>query len=226
MTQHNGTTLAAQSGPVDHRYTFLDPDNAAMLFIDHQVGTLLFGIHDIDTVNLLNNTLKLAEGAKAFGLPTILSTSNPTAINGPLFQELVDTLPDAPIIDRTLINAWDDENFVRAVEATGRKQLIIAGVTSNVCLAFPAIAAAGAGYDVYAVLDASGAVSDHSLLASIARMTQAGIKMADSGMVLAEMLRDWASRYGPGMGQVFGKREANAGLLFQHMYAEHALAQH
>lgn len=209
------------AGPVDHRYTFLDPAHAAMLFIDHQVGTLLFGIRDIDTVNLLNNTLKLAEGSKVFGIPTILTTSNPTAINGPLFQELTDTLPDAEIIDRTLINAWDDANFVRAVEATGRRQLIMAGVTSNVCLSFPAIAAAGQGYDVYAVIDASGAVSDHSLQASLFRMSQAGVKIADSGMVLAELLRDWASEYGPGMGQVFGRREPNAGLLHQHMHAAH-----
>jgi nicotinamidase-related amidase len=210
---------AHRQGAGDYRYQFLDPSNAAVLFIDHQAGTMLFGIRDLDTVNLLNNTMKLADGAKIFGLPTILTTSNPTGINGPLFAELTETLPDAPIIDLTLINAWDDENFVRAVEATGRRQLIMAGVTSNVCLSFPAIAAAGEGYDVYAVIDASGSVSDHALHASLFRMSQAGVKIADSGMVLAELLRDWASEYGPGMAQVFGRREPNAGLLHHHMQA-------
>ena len=110
----------------DHRYEFLDKHDAALLLIDHQVGTMLFGISDLDTVNLLSNTMKLVEGAEVFDLPIILSTSNPTGINGPLFRELTDRLPDVPIINRTLINAWDDPDFVSAVEATGKRQLIIA----------------------------------------------------------------------------------------------------
>jgi nicotinamidase-related amidase len=216
-------SLPSFPGPVsDHRYTFLDPSDAAMLLIDHQVGTMLFGISDLDTVNLLNNTMKLVEGAKAFDLPVILTTSNPTAINGPLFEQLTDALPDVPIINRTLINAWEDPEFVSAVEATGRRQLIMAGVTSNVCLTFPAIAAAGAGYDVYGVIDASGATTEHALQASLFRMSQAGVKIADSGMVLAELLHNWASDYGPQLGQLFGAREPNSGLLAQHVQAAQA----
>jgi nicotinamidase-related amidase len=216
-------SLPSFPGPVsDHRYTFLDPSDAAMLLIDHQVGTMLFGISDLDTVNLLNNTMKLVEGAKIFDVPVILSTSNPTAVNGPLFKQLTDALPDVPIINRTLINAWEDPEFVSAVEATGRRQLIMAGVTSDVCLTFPAVAAAGAGYDVYGVIDASGATTQHGLQASLFRMSQAGVKIADSGMVLAELLHNWASDYGPQLGQLFGEREPNSGLLAQHMQAAQA----
>jgi len=224
MSNKQSTNGAIDNLATDHRFTFPDPANTLMLFVDHQVGPMLFGIRDLDTLNLMNNTLKLAEGSKVFGIPAILSTSNPTAINGPLFKELTDTLPNAPIIDRTRINAWEDPNFVDAVKATGRRQLIIAGVTSNVCLAFPAIAASGEGFDVYAVIDASGATSDHALQASLFRMSQAGVKIADSGMVLAELLRDWASEFGPALGQLFGDREPNAGLIHQHMLAPHMVA--
>jgi nicotinamidase-related amidase len=224
MPNNPSTNGVSARVAIDHRFSFLDPANTLMLFVDHQVGTMLFGIRDIDTLNLMNNTLKLAEGSKVFGIPAILSTSNPTAINGPLFKELTDTLPNAPIIDRTRINAWEDQNFVEAVKATGRRQLVIAGVTSNVCLTFPAIAAAGEGFDVYAVIDASGAVNDHSLQAALFRMSQAGVKIADSGMVLAELLHDWASEHGPAIGQLFGVREPNAGLLHQHMLAPHLVA--
>lgn len=93
---------------------------------------MLFGIPDVDPVNLRNNTLELAEAAVAFDVPVILTTSNPTAVNGPRFAELTDLLPDAPIIDRTAINAWDDPAFVDAVRATGRHQLVMAGVTVDV----------------------------------------------------------------------------------------------
>lgn len=212
------------SDSIDRRYRFLDRDDAALLLIDHQVGTMLFGLSDIDILNLLNNVMKLVEGAEILGLPIILSTSNPTAVNGPLFKELTDKLPDTPIINRTRINAWADPDFVRAVEETGRQQLIMAGVTSNVCLTMPAVAASGDGYDVYGVIDASGAPSPHALNAAMFRMSQAGVKIADSGMVLAELLGDWASDEGPQMGQLFATHERNSGLLGEHMQMSQAAA--
>jgi nicotinamidase-related amidase len=125
----------------DYRYRFLDPADTAMLFVDHQVGTMLFGISDLDPINLRNNTLMLAEGAKIFELPVVLTTSNPTGVNGPLFSKLTELFPDQPIINRFAINAWDDSEFVAAVAATGCSRLIIAGVTANVCLTFPAVSA-------------------------------------------------------------------------------------
>jgi nicotinamidase-related amidase len=195
-------------------YEQLTPDNAAMLLIDHQVGTMLFGISDIDPVNLKNNALYLAEVAKLFNLPTILTTSNPNGTNGPLFPELIQSLPKVPIIDRIIINAWNDPNFVAAVKQTGRKKLIMAGVTTDVCLAFPAISAVGAGYDVYAVIDASGTWNMTSQQAAIARMTQAGVKCINTIAIAAELQKDWSLPTAPGMGNIFAQRLPNFGYVF------------
>ena len=205
------------SSSADHRYESLSTDSAVLLLIDHQVGTMLFGISDVDPVNLRNNTLELAETAKTVGIPAILTTSNPTAVNGPLFGELTDLLPDAPIIDRTMINAWDDPAYVEAVENTGRRQLVMAGVTVDVCLTLPAVSAAGAGYDVYGVTDASGATSPHGLYAASARMSQAGVKVASTNMVIAELLGDWSRKEAPDTGAVFGRHQPNAAYLNQFM---------
>ncbi|BAZ65512.1 MAG: hydrolase [Pelatocladus maniniholoensis HA4357-MV3] len=194
-------------------YEQLTPDNAAMLLIDHQVGTLLFGISDIDPVNLKNNALYLAEVAELFNLPTILTTSNPNGPNGPLFPELIEKLPDSPIIDRVIINAWNDPNFVAAVEKTGRQKLIMAGVTTDVCLAFPAISAVGAGYDVYAVIDASGTWNETAQRAAIARMTQAGVKCVNTIAVAAELQKDWTLPSAPGMGKIFAERLPSFGFV-------------
>lgn len=202
----------------DHRFRTLDTDDAALLLIDHQVGTMLFGIADVDPVNLRNNTLELAEVALVFDLPVVLTTSNPSAMNGPLFSDLTDLLTDAPIVNRTAINAWDDPAFVGAVEKTGRKQLIMAGVTIDVCLTLPAVSAAGAGYDVYGVTDASGATSPHGLYASIARMSQAGVKVASTDMVVAEMLGDWSRPEAGQAGAVFCRHQPNASYLGQFMH--------
>ena len=194
-------------------YEQLTPLNASMLLIDHQVGTLSFGITDVDPVNLKNNTLYLAEVAKLFNLPIILTTSNPNGTNGPLFAELVQSLPDVPIIDRVIINAWNDPNFVKAVEQINRPKLIMAGVTTDVCLAFPAISAVGAGYDVYAVIDASGTWNMTSQQAAIARMSQAGVKCVNTIAVAAELQKDWTLSTAAGMGDIFARRLPNFGYI-------------
>lgn len=200
--------------PADARfYEQLTPENAAMLLIDHQVGTLLFGISDVDPVNLRNNALYLAEVAKLFNLPTILTTSNPNGPNGPLFPELIQSLPGVPIIDRVIINAWNDPNFVAAVEQTNRSKLIMAGVTTDVCLAFPAISAVGAGYDVYAVIDASGTWNQTAQHAAVARMSQAGVKCVNTIAVAAELQKNWTLPTAPGMGNIFAERLPNFGFV-------------
>lgn len=192
-----------------------------MLLIDHQVGTMAFGITDLDPVNLKNNTLWLAEAARIFKLPVVLTTSNPDGANGPLFPELTAALPDAQVIDRVIINAWGDPRFVEAVEATGRKQLIMAGVTADVCLTFPAIAAAGAGYDVYAVMDASGTINAHALQAAMFRMSQAGVKIANCNMVIAELQRDWSLPNAGQTGAAYASRLPNFGYVAAHLnYAQ------
>lgn len=194
-------------------YEQLSPDNAAMLLIDHQVGTMSLGITDIDPVNLKNNTLYLAEVAKLFNLPTLLTTSNPNGPNGPLFADLVQSLPQVPIIDRVIINAWNDPNFVKSVEQMNRPKLIMAGVTTDVCLAFPAISAVGAGYDVYAVIDASGTWNMTTQQAAIARMTQAGVKCVNTIAVAAELQKDWTLPTAPGMGDIFARRLPQFGYI-------------
>lgn len=197
----------------DHRFETLTPDNAALLLIDHQVGTMAFGLTDIDPVNLRNNTMWLGEAARIFGLPVVITTSNPDGANGPIFPELLELLPDAPVIDRLIIDAWQDPAFVDAVRATGRTKLIMAGVTADVCLTFPAIGATGAGFDVYAVMDASGTVNQHAVLAAITRMSQAGVKIANTNMVVAELQRDWSLPTAPQTGALFASRLPNFGYM-------------
>ena len=207
----------------NHLFETLTPDNAVMLLIDHQVGTMNFGIADIDALHLKNQTLWLAEAAGIFGIPVILTTSNPDGANGPLFPELVAACPGAPIIDRLIINAWNDPNFVAAVQKTGRRKLIMAGVTADVCLTFPAIGAVRDGYDVYAVMDASGTVSQHALQAAVSRMCQVGVKIANTNMVIAEILADWSSSYGAPLGKLYSERLPNFGFIAAHLKHQAAL---
>ena len=137
-------------------YKRLDKDNAAVLLVDHQAG-LLSLVRDIDPDRFKNNVLALADLAKFFNLPTILTTSFEQGPNGPLVPELKALFPDAPYIARPgQINAWDNEDFVKAIKATGRKQIIIAGVVTDVCVAFPTLSAIAEGFEVFVVTDASG----------------------------------------------------------------------
>ena len=143
-------------------YKRLDKTDAAVLLVDHQTG-LLSLVRDFDPDRFKNNVLALADLAKYFALPTILTTSFEDGPNGPLVPELKETFPDAPYIARPgQINAWDNAEFVAAIEATGKKQLLIAGVVTEVCVAFPALSAIEAGYDVFVVTDASGTSSVRS----------------------------------------------------------------
>ena len=138
------------------KYTRLSKDNAACLLVDHQSG-LISLVQDFSPGEFKNNVLALAASAKYFKMPTILTTSFEDGPNGPLVPELKEMFPEAHYIARPgQINAWDNEDFVGAVKQTGRKQLIIAGVVTEVCVAFPALSAIEAGYDVFVVTDASG----------------------------------------------------------------------
>lgn len=141
-------------------YKRLDKDQAAVLLVDHQAG-LLSLVRDIDPDRFKNNVLALGDLAKYFNLPTILTTSFENGPNGPLVPELKAQFPDAPFIPRPgQINAWDNDDFVKAVKATGRKQLIIAGVVTEVCVAFPALSALNEGFEVFVVTDASGTFNE------------------------------------------------------------------
>ncbi|WP_454655312.1 isochorismate family cysteine hydrolase YcaC [Bosea beijingensis] len=183
-------------------YTRLDKDKAAVLLVDHQTG-LLSLVRDIDPDKFKNNVLALADLAKYFKLPTILTTSFEDGPNGPLVPELKQTFPDAPFIPRPgQINAWDNEDFVKAVTATGRKQLIIAGVVTEVCVAFPALAAIEAGFEVFVVTDASGTFNEITRHSAWQRMSNAGAQLMTWFGVACELHRDWRNDV-EGLGALF-----------------------
>jgi nicotinamidase-related amidase len=172
-------------------YIRLDRDNAAVLLVDHQAG-LLSLVRDIDPDKFKNNVLALADAARYFNLPTILTTSFETGPNGPLMPELKEMFPDAPYIARPgQINAWDNDDFVNAIKATGKKQLIIAGVVTEVCVGFVALSAIEAGFQVFVVADASGTFNEMTRDAAWDRMSQAGAQLTTWFGVACELHRDW-----------------------------------
>lgn len=176
----------------------LTPDNCALLLIDHQPFQVS-GVKNIDAALMINNVVALAKGAKAFGVPTLLTTVLKDR-GGNLIKPLQDVFPEQTPIDRTTINTWEDERCVEWVKKTGRKKLVIAALWTEICLAFPVIHALGDGYDVFFVTDASGGTSVESHEMGILRMVQAGAVPITSGVFTAELQRDWA-------------REATAGKL-------------
>ncbi|MGL5839240.1 MAG: isochorismatase family protein [Sphingorhabdus sp.] len=201
----------------------LTADNSAMLLIDHQTGTML-GVQDIRLDQFRSNVLALAETAKVHSLPTVLTASYAEGPNGPLMPELLEMFPDvAPVYRPGPIDAWDDPNFVTAVEATGRKKLIMAGVTSDVCMYYPAISALAAGYDVWCVYDASGAWDMMSQLTTCMRLVQAGAIVVNWAVVCAMLQADWRNATAEGTLGVFGQHLPFYGMLANNQRA--AVAQ-
>jgi nicotinamidase-related amidase len=183
-------------------YIRLDKNNAAVLLVDHQTG-LLSLVRDIDPDRFKNNVLALADLAKYFALPTILTTSFEEGPNGPLVPELKELFPEAPYIARPgQINAWDNEDFVNAVKTTGKKQLIIAGVVTEVCVAFPALSALEEEFEVFVVTDASGTFNELTRDSAWDRMSSAGAQLMTWFGVACELHRDWRNDI-EGLGQLF-----------------------
>lgn len=173
------------------KYNRLDKNNAAVLLVDHQTG-LFSLVRDFNPSDCKNNVLALAATAKFFDLPTVLTTSFEQGPNGPILPELKGMFPDAPYIARPgQINAWDNEEFVKAVEATGKKQLIIAGIVTDVCVTFCALSALEAGYEVFVVTDASGTFNEVCRYAAWNRMSSAGVQLVNWFSVVCELHRDW-----------------------------------
>lgn len=184
------------------KYNRLSKEDAVCLLVDHQSG-LISLVQDFSPDTFKNNVLALAACAKYFQLPTILTTSFEQGPNGPLVPELVEMFPNAPYIARPgNINAWDNDDFVKAIKQTGRKQLIIAGVVTDVCVAFPALSAIEAGYEVFAVTDASGTFNEAVRHAAWARMSAAGVQLMNWFSVACELHRDWRNDV-EGLGTLF-----------------------
>lgn len=201
-----------------YTYRKLDKNNAVVLLVDHQAG-LISLVQDYSPNEFKNNVLALADIAKFFKLPTILTTSFDEGPNGPLVPELVEMFPDAPFIHRPgQINAWDNADFVKAIEATGRKQLIIAGVVTDVCVAFPTLSALEAGYEVFVVTDSSGTFDLNTRTAALMRMQQAGAQMMNWFAVACELHRDWRNDM-EGLGNLLSNHIPNYRNLMSSYFA-------
>lgn len=170
--------------------SLLRPEDSVLVLIDHQPYQLA-NLNSHDPQAVVNNTTALAKLAKAFKVPTIL-TSVIADRGGQLFKQVTDVFPGQEVIDRTFINTWEDKPTVDAVKATGRKQLIIAGLWTEVCVAMPAIQAVGEGWDVTVVTDASGGTTLEAHQVAIQRMIAAGVNMMTWIAVGSEWQRDWA----------------------------------
>lgn len=180
------------------KYDRLSQDEAALLIIDHQSGLFQL-VHDNIPEVFARNVCALADIAKAFKLPVVVTTSKEDGPNGPLMPDLRERLPNAKIVRREgEINAWDNAEFVKAVKKTGRKQLIIAGITTDVCVAFATLSALEAGYKVYVVTDASGSLCIGSGIGATVRMVHAGAHPMSWFAVASELMRDWRDDEGGG----------------------------
>jgi nicotinamidase-related amidase len=168
----------------------LTPENCVLVLIDHQPFQLV-NVNSHEPTMVINNVTALAKTAKAYGIPTILTSVNGER-GGKIFSQIQAVFPDQKPIDRTFINAWEDRRVVEAVEKTGRKKLVIAALWSEMCLTMPAIQAMGDGYDVYVVTDASGGVSPEAHDMAIRRMVAAGAQPITWLGLAGELQRDWA----------------------------------
>jgi nicotinamidase-related amidase len=173
-------------------------DNAAMLLIDHQVGTMGW-VGSISFDEMKRNALALAKAAKALDIPVVLTSSMEEYAQGPLLSELEEIAPEefaARIKRQGVVNALDDEDFATAVKATGRRNLIIAGVTNDVCTVFPTLSALQEGYDVQVVADAGGSPSAMADQIAIRRMEKAGATITSTNQLLAELAGNWTGERG------------------------------
>jgi len=184
--QQTPGSVKAEAGTV-----LIDPADTLILLLDHQTG-LFQTVKDIGVAELRTNTVILMKVAKLMKIPVITTASVPDGPNGPLMQEIQQYASDATYVPRKgEISAWDNEDFVKTVRKTGRKTLIIAGVWTSVCVAFPAIQAKAEGYKVYAVMDASGDPSEMASRTTLARLTQAGVVPMSTNAVFCELQRTW-----------------------------------
>ena len=173
----------------NRNYSPLTSENAALILVDHQVG-LMTGVRDYSTGELKHNVVALAKAAKALKLPIVVTTTARDSMWGPTFPELVEALPGIPIIDRSSVNAFDDPKVAKAILGTGRKKLIFAGISLEVCAAFPAMTAISKGLEAYVAVDASGTFSETKRQVGLMRMQQAGVILSDYATLMVEILKD------------------------------------
>ncbi|MEN5230659.1 hydrolase [Brevundimonas naejangsanensis] len=195
----------------------LTPENSAFVIIDYQ-PVQVNSIASMDRQLLVNNIVGAAKAAVAYGLPIIHSTVNvETGLNRPPISQLRKVLKDYPTYDRTTINSWEDVEFRKAVEATGRKKLIMTALWTEACLTFPALDALRDGYEVYVVADAVGGTSLAAHEMGLRRIEQAGGKMISVPQLFCELQRDWKrSETVPAFMNLFIETGGTAGIQFSY----------
>lgn len=171
----------------------LTADNCVIAFIDHQ-PQMTFGVDNINRQTLVNNTVLLAKGAKLFEVPTVLTAVETESFSGYLWPQLLDVFPGQEVIERTSMNSWDDAAFRDAIRATKRKNVVLAGLWTEVCIAWPTLNMLSEGFNVYVVEDACGATSPAAHDAALSRMVQAGAVRLTTIPTVLEFQRDWARR--------------------------------
>ncbi|PPR03074.1 hypothetical protein CVT24_012387 [Panaeolus cyanescens] len=186
----------AHSAPNTLKHQRLDKDDAVLLIIDHQIGLFQL-VKDVGPVEFKNAVLAHAALGKVFNLPTVMTTSTDNGPNGPMLKEVLEMHPKAPLIRRQgEVNAWDNKEFRDAVKATGKKQVIIAGIVTDVCTTFLALSLIEEGYQVFANSEASGTYSKRIADEANDRMRAAGVNVMSTFAVAADLMRDW--RHTPG----------------------------
>lgn len=201
----------------------IDPSDSLILLLDHQSG-LFQTVKDIAVADLRRNVEMIAKLATLLNIPMITTASEPAGTNGPLMPEIHRDAPHAVYVPRRgEVNAWDNDDFVAEVKSTGRKTLVMAGVWTSVCVMFPALDAAAAGYDVYAVLDASGDPSEMASRISLARFVQGGVKPTSTNALLSELHRTWARPEAADLAQLYGLVAPNyAAVIESYVRAQQA----
>ena len=202
------------SGSKNGLGALLTPDNCALILIDHQPFQFA-GLRSHDTQTIINNVVGLTKAAKAFDVPTLFTTVVQDR-GGYLIKQLQDIFPEQKPIDRTFINTWEDKRVVDWMKKTGRKKIVMAALWTEICLAMPAIQAAGEGYEVYIVTDASGGVSLEAHEMAVQRMIMAGCMPITWTVFAAELQRDWArTKTVPDVAQMLVDYGGNVGTSFQ-----------
>jgi nicotinamidase-related amidase len=168
-------------------------EDSAIVFIDHQ-PQMTFGVANIDRATLMNNVVTLAKVAGEFNVPSVLTAVETESFSGYIWPQLLDVFPGQPVVERTSMNSWDDEGFRNAIKATGRKNIIMTGLWTEVCVTWPTIEMLGAGYNIYVVEDCCGATSPAAHDAALSRMVQAGAVRLTTIAALLEWQRDWKNR--------------------------------
>ena len=169
------------------------PQDSAVVFIDHQ-PQMTFGVTNIDRASLINNVTMLAKAAREFSIPTVLSAVETESFSGYLWPQLLDVFPGQPVIERSSMNAWDDTGFRQAIEASGRKNILLTGLWTEVCVTWPTLSMLDEGYTIYIVEDCCGATTSAAHDAALSRMVQAGAIRLTTVAALLEWQRDWANR--------------------------------